>query len=221
MGTLTAVASIAIYATGPKASVADARDSDGFGGPVAPAPISAPRPAARADAPPSVNVPPVRSNLVDARVDGMVLQSLETAKGASTIVSDPTTPNAEKRYLHAVIKQIDPAQFWDVQILRDAQVDVPAGQDLVLQLVARSATKNPVEVGFIRAGADYHADLSQKLTLTPNWKTYTVPFKASRTYLHATAGEGASVCLHCGQRIGTIDVAALQAFPPDKVADAK
>jgi hypothetical protein len=220
MASFTALASLAIYVTGPKPS---AGSSDDFGRPVPPPPVYTPNPSASRSAPPAAvaagpsgNVPPVTAPLLTPDLDlYMVLTDVPT-QVKHAIVADPNTPNAPKQYLHAVITRIDPKKAWSIQIERTVDVDVPAGQNLVLRVIARSPTSNPIGINFLRNGADHHDDFTQGVTLTSAWKTYTFPFTTSRTYLYKSADEGAAVCIHIGQQTGTVDLAALQVYPADQ-----
>jgi hypothetical protein len=227
MVSATAVAAIAIYATGPKPAPVD---PSGFGNPVSPVaaiPVPAhpaPSPSAAASASSAAApapVLPVTRPLLETSLDNWSLTADSPAQATRTLVADPSAPNAEKRYLHGDITKIDPKSFWIVQFNHGVDVDVPAGQKFVMRLVARSKTKNHVQAVFIRNGGDHHSDVSSEIYLTPEWKTYSFPFTTSRTYLANSVDDTAAVCLHCGQQVGTVDVATFQVYPASSKDAAK
>jgi hypothetical protein len=78
-------------------------------------------------------------------------------------------------------------QRWDVQLIRNLRVAVPAGQSLTFSFKARSKTRNKICAVYEQAAAPYPKSLEKDIILTPEWTDYTFTFT---TPAYAAAGAG-------------------------------
>jgi hypothetical protein len=136
------------------------------------------------------------------------LDALAPAAATKSLVADNFAPNVEKHALHVHISQIVPDCAWNIQIKHSVPGEVAANAPLVMRFIARSPSSNPIHAVFLLNSGDYQKDLDAAITLTPNWKTYVLPFRTNRSY----APNAAAAILHLGSKPGDVELAALQVY---------
>lgn len=120
---------------------------------------------------------------------------------------DPTqltvVPGAPARI---TVLQANPAEFWKAQSSIEIARALKKGDKLHLHLRARSSASNPVYLVVEKKGPPFSKDLSHRVALTPEWKTFDLRFAATQNH---TAGD-ATFRLQVGEKQGELEVADLR-----------
>ena len=119
--------------------------------------------------------------------------------GDATLTQTTPTDGSGPAETITVTTPADP--FYMIQMIRDIQGVIPAGHHLQIQFSARSATLNPIRVSIEKTAAPYTAVTAKLITLTPDWKDYTID-GTSVDFVPA----GINVHFQVGQQIGSIQL---------------
>lgn len=133
----------------------------------------------------------------------LVTQPPAQAVMENTIVAE--LPATNKHAVHLTVTQVDPAKFWSAQMIKEVPQDVKAGKNMVVHFWGRSLQSTPVWLIFEEGKSPHTPELQQKVTLTPQWKQYELPFKTTRDHI----APHANFCIKAGIQPGEIEVAGI------------
>jgi hypothetical protein len=133
----------------------------------------------------------------------LVTQPPAQAAMENTIVNE--LPGSNKHAVHLTVSQVDPAKFWCAQMIKEVPQDVLAGKNMVVHFWGRSLQNTPVWLIFEEGKSPHTPELQQKVTLTPEWKQYELPFRTSRDHINPHA----NFCIKAGIQAGEIEVAGI------------
>lgn len=120
-----------------------------------------------------------------------------------TVVED--LPIDNKHAVHLVVTAIDPAKFWAAQLVKDVPQDVRANRNMVVHFWGRSKQSTPIWLIFEEGKPPHTPELQQKVTLSPEWKQYELPFRTTRDHINPHG----SFCIKAGIQAGEIEVAGI------------
>ncbi len=133
----------------------------------------------------------------------LVTQSPAEATMEETISAE--LPGSNKHAVHVVVTKVDPAKFWAAQMIKEVPQNVLGGKEMVVHFWGRSVQKTPVWVIFEDGKVPHTPELQEKVTLSPEWKQYELPF--TTTADHTTPP--ANFCIKAGIQPGEIEVAGI------------
>jgi hypothetical protein len=90
-------------------------------------------------------------------------------------------------------------------MIKEVPQDVLAGKNMVVHFWGRSLQNTPVWLIFEEGKSPHTPELQQKVTLTPEWKQYELPFRTSRDHINPHA----NFCIKAGIQAGEIEVAGI------------
>ena len=129
--------------------------------------------------------------------------------GKQTRMDGPDKPAGNATYYRYTIQKV-PKDIWEVSTGAQSMRAISAGEKLVYHIWARSSTKNVVEMLVEENKTPYKRYLSERVTLTPEWKEYIFPFTITDDYPQPS---GVAARVHMGASKGTIDLAGLKVLP--------
>ncbi|MBC7809074.1 MAG: hypothetical protein H7145_23305 [Akkermansiaceae bacterium] len=133
----------------------------------------------------------------------LVTQPPAQAAMEDTIVEE--LPGTNKHAVHLTVSQVDPAKFWSAQMIKEVPQDVMSGKEMVVHFWGRSLQSTPVWLIFEEGKSPHTPELQQKVTLTPEWKQYELPFRTTRDHI----APHANFCIKAGIQPGEIEVAGI------------
>jgi hypothetical protein len=108
--------------------------------------------------------------------------------------------------LHVEVTAVDPVKYWKAQLIKQVPDGIPADRSLTVRFWARSKTSTPVYVAFEEGKAPHTAEMTELVTLTPDWKEYSLPF---RTVLDHTSTH-ANFNVKAGLALGEFEIAQMR-----------
>ncbi len=115
-------------------------------------------------------------------------------------------PTANKHDVHLIVTAVDPRKFWAAQMVKVVPQPLKARRQMVVRFWGRSAQSTPVWVIFEEGRSPHTPDLQKLVTLTPEWREYSLPFRTSRDHVDPHA----NFCIKAGIKPGEIEVADIR-----------
>jgi hypothetical protein len=138
------------------------------------------------------------------------LSKLPSGEGTLTIVPVANGPGF-KQAIRLDVTKADSERIWAVQACRVVPFILPEGRRMALRFWGRSATGGKVNAVLEKAGEPFDKEATLTEKMTPEWKQYVAPFRASRLY---DAG-GSQIGLQVGGEKGTYEFAQLELIDYD------
>ncbi len=149
--------------------------------------------------------PTVSNNVITPDSGKWSLRKQAPAQADIEEITAPDLPTENKHAVRLEVSQTDPAKFWAVQILKPVPQAIPAKRDLFVRFWGRSPTNTPVWVVFEQGEPPHRPELQKKISLTPRWKQYEIPFRTTQDHTNPHA----DFCIKAGIEAGTTEVAGI------------
>ncbi len=134
--------------------------------------------------------------------------ALRTQAPAEAAITDTVAddlPANNKHAVHVQVTTVDPKKFWAAQIIKQVPQEVHASRSMTVHFWGRSAQHTPVWVIFEEGKPPHTPELQQKVTFSPEWKQYEIPFRTTREHVKPHA----NFCIKAGIQPGEIEVAGI------------
>lgn len=171
---------------------------------------------------PQSNIPSGEANKGAAQTDRAALASkgaavinpadkkwvFRTQPPAEATIKEIIAPELPAENKHAVlvtVTAVDPQKFWAAQMVKQVPQEVRANRKMSVHFWARSLQSTPVWVIFEEGKSPHTPELQSKVTFTPQWKQYELPFRTTQNHIEPHA----NFCIKVGIQTGEIEVAGI------------
>lgn len=114
-------------------------------------------------------------------------------------------PVDNKHAVRLVVDEVDSAKPWCAQMVKEVPQDVASGKNMVVHFWGRSAKNTSVLFVFEEGKSPHASELQEKVTLSPEWKSYQLPFRTTKAHVSPRA----NFCIKAGLETGEIEVAGI------------
>lgn len=173
-------------------------------GPVAAAPAAAPTAV-----PPTAPLPAGKALLPPDLADWNVVGMAESTR-RKEIVTDESAPFPEKKFVRCTVLRVRPGEHWSQQVMytRAHPTPVPPGRNCTVRFWGRSRKSSTMFVAIQQGVEPFQKDLDKRLTLTPEWRLYEMPFRTTHDYRK----DGLQFVFQVGISPGEFDLAEPQVY---------
>ncbi|MBC7804747.1 MAG: hypothetical protein H7145_01225 [Akkermansiaceae bacterium] len=114
-------------------------------------------------------------------------------------------PDENKHGIHLIVTAVDRKKFWAAQMIKRVPREVFADRQMAVRFWGRSVQQTPVWVVFEEGRSPHTPELQVKVTLTPEWRQYDLPFRTTRDHVSPHA----NFCIKAGIQPGEIEVSGI------------
>ncbi|MBC8143850.1 MAG: hypothetical protein H7Y38_20655, partial [Armatimonadetes bacterium] len=119
----------------------------------------------------------INSTVIDPNATKWKLVTQAPAVAAMTDILVSELPGDNKHAVRLIVDEVDPAKFWCAQMIKEVPQDVLSGKNMVVHFWGRSPKNTSVWFIFEEGKSPHAPELQQKVTFTPEWKQYKLPFR--------------------------------------------
>jgi hypothetical protein len=141
--------------------------------------------------------------IIDPLEKKWALVSQEPAKAAmNEFIATDMPGGANNHAVHLDVSAVDSSKYWCAQLIKQVPRPVEAGHNMEVRFWGRSKKNTGVYIVFEEGESPHAAELSKVVSMTPEWKEYTLPFVTTKDHTMVPA----NFCIKAGIMPGEIDI---------------